>query len=105
MPCSVKTLNLQNHVFYRDILDSIWEILTVKTAKVNFERQLEKLEELFPSAEEFDMYAVYPAMDACEGLSTLLHGLLDREHLFENMIKLSQQSVKTVCGFGRGTRC
>ncbi|WP_117236037.1 YjaG family protein [Vibrio maerlii] len=81
---------------YRDILDSIWEILTVKTAKVNFERQLEKLEELFPSAEEFDMYAVYPAMDACEGLSTLLHGLLDREHLFENMLKLSQQSVKTV---------
>lgn len=81
---------------YRDILDSVWEILTVKTAKVNFERQLEKLEELFPSAEDFDFYAVYPAMDACEGLSTLLHGLLDREYLFESMIKLSQQSVKTV---------
>lgn len=81
---------------YRDVLDSIWEILTVKTAKVNFERQLEKVEELFPSADDFDFYGVYPAMDACEGLSTLLHGLLDREHLFECMIKLSQQSVKTV---------
>ena len=33
---------------YRDILDSIWEQLTVKTAKVNFERQLEKLEEIIP---------------------------------------------------------
>ncbi len=32
---------------YRAILDSVWEILTVKNAKVNFERQLEKLEELF----------------------------------------------------------
>ncbi|PMH46217.1 hypothetical protein BCU68_02250 [Vibrio sp. 10N.286.49.B3] len=81
---------------YRDVLDSVWEILTVKTAKVNFERQLEKLEELFPSAEDFDLYAVYPAMDACQGLSTLLHGLLDRDQLFECMIKVSQQSVMTV---------
>ncbi|MDN3615456.1 MAG: YjaG family protein [Vibrio gallaecicus] len=81
---------------YRDVLDSVWEILTVKTAKVNFERQLEKVEELFPSSDDFDFYGVYPAMDACQGLSTLLHGLLDREFLFESMIKLSHQSVKTV---------
>lgn len=81
---------------YRDILDSIWELLTVKSAKINFERQLEKLEELFPSAEEFDFYGVYPAIDACVGLSTLLHGLLDRDHLFENMLKISEQSVLTV---------
>lgn len=81
---------------YRDVLDSVWEILTVKTAKVNFERQLEKVEELIPSSDDFDFYGVYPAMDACQGLSTLLHGLLDRDFLFESMIKLSQQSVKTV---------
>ncbi|WP_157618701.1 DUF416 family protein, partial [Vibrio sp. HI00D65] len=81
---------------YRDVLDSIWEILTVKTAKVNFERQLEKVEELFPSADDFDFYGVYPAMDACQGLATLVHGLLDREHMFEAVIKVSQQSVKTV---------
>ena len=81
---------------YRDVLDSIWEILTVKTAKVNFERQLEKVEELFPSADDFDFYGVYLAMDACQGLATLVHGLLDREHMFEAVIKVSQQSVKTV---------
>ncbi len=81
---------------YRAILDSVWEILTVKNAKVNFERQLEKLEVLFPMAEEHDMYIVYPAMDACQGLSTLLHGLLDRDYLLENTIKLSHQSVQTV---------
>ncbi len=81
---------------YRDVLDSIWEILTVKTAKVNFERQLEKVEELFPSADDFDFYGVYPAMDACQGLATLIHGLLDREHMLEAVIKVSQQSVKTV---------
>lgn len=81
---------------YRDILDSVWELLTVKNAKVNFERQLEKLEEIIPSSEDFDLYLVYPAIDACVGLSTLLHGLLDRDDLKENMFKLSQQSVATV---------
>lgn len=81
---------------YRDILDSIWEQLTVKTAKVNFERQLEKLEEIIPSSEDFDFYGVYPAIDACVGLSSLLHGLLDREGLFESMQEVSQQSVMTV---------
>lgn len=81
---------------YKDILDSVWEILTVKTAKVNFERQLEKLEELIPSSEDFDFYGVHPAIDACFGLSTLLHGLLDRDYLFESLIKVSQKSVETV---------
>ncbi|MGY3570993.1 YjaG family protein [Vibrio paucivorans] len=81
---------------YRDILDSVWELLTVKNAKVNFERQLEKLEEIIPSSEEFDFYGVYPAIDACIGLSTLLHGLLDRDDLYESMQKVSQQSVVTV---------
>lgn len=81
---------------YKDILDSIWELLTVKNAKVNFERQLEKLEEIIPSSEDFEFYGVYPAIDACIGLSTLLHGLLDRDDLFESMQKVSQQSVVTV---------
>ncbi|WP_428773236.1 YjaG family protein [Vibrio sp.] len=81
---------------YRDILDSVWELLTVKNAKVNFERQLEKLEEIIPSSEDYDFYAVYPAIDACIALSTLLHGLLDRDDLKDNMHKVSQQSVMTV---------
>ncbi|WP_114787427.1 YjaG family protein [Vibrio tetraodonis] len=81
---------------YRDILDSVWEQLTVKNAKVNYERQLEKLEEIIPGSEDYDFYGVYPAIDACVGLSTLLHGLLDRDDLFESMQKVSQLSVQTV---------
>ncbi|MGF1778478.1 YjaG family protein [Vibrio nomapromontoriensis] len=81
---------------YRDILDSVWELLTVKTAKINFEKQLEKLEEIIPSSEDFDFYGVYPAIDACVALSTLLHGLLDRDYLLESSLKISQQSVMTV---------
>ncbi|MBU2895349.1 YjaG family protein [Vibrio hepatarius] len=81
---------------YRDILDSVWEQLTVKSAKVNYERQLEKLEEIIPSSEDFEFYGVFPAIDACVGLSTLLHGLLDRDDLFESVQKVSQLSVQTV---------
>ncbi|RQW61698.1 YjaG family protein [Vibrio viridaestus] len=81
---------------YRDILDAVWETLTVKTAKVNYERQLEKLEELIPLAEEFDFYGVYPAIDACEALSDLLHGMLDRDELLEAALKVSAVSVTTV---------
>ncbi len=81
---------------YRNILDAVWEVLTVKTAKINFERQLEKLEELIPSQEEFDLYLVYPAIDACEALSTLVHALLDRELLSKAIQDISQISVMTV---------
>ncbi len=81
---------------YKDILDSVWELLTVKNAKVNFERQLEKLEVLIPDSDDFDFYGVYPAIDACVALSTLLHGLLDRDELFTSMMKVSEQSVNTV---------
>uniref|UniRef100_UPI003AA8E73E DUF416 family protein n=1 Tax=Stutzerimonas xanthomarina TaxID=271420 RepID=UPI003AA8E73E len=38
----------------------------------------------------------YPAIDACEALASLLHGLLDRDGLYESMQKVSQISVQTV---------
>ena len=53
---------------YRRILDLVWETLVVKDAKVNFDSQLEKLEEAIPSAEDYDLYGVYPAIDACIAL-------------------------------------
>ncbi|MCQ5014600.1 DUF416 family protein, partial [Escherichia coli] len=41
---------------YRRILDLIWETLTVKEAKVNFDSQLVNFEEAIPSADDFDLY-------------------------------------------------
>lgn len=81
---------------YRIILDSIWESLIVKNAKINFERQLERLEEIIPVADDYDLYAVFPAIDACYALSTLLHALLDREEMLDQAIKISQISVDTI---------
>ncbi|GAB6263855.1 DUF416 family protein [Photobacterium sp. CCB-ST2H9] len=81
---------------YRLILDSVWEILTVKNAKINFERQLEKLEEMVPAADDYDLYAVSPAIDACVALSDVLHALLDRDQIPEIALSISSLSVETV---------
>jgi uncharacterized protein YjaG (DUF416 family) len=80
---------------YRRILDLVWETLTVKDAKINFDSQLEKLEEAIPSTEEYDLYGVYPAIDACIALGDLLHACLSGETL-DYAIAVSKTSIRTV---------
>lgn len=80
---------------YQNILNLVWEFLTVKDARINFDSQLEKLEEIIPSTEDYDFYAVLPAQDACEGLAELLHALIAGFTL-ERAIEVSQLSVKTL---------
>lgn len=80
---------------YRRILDLIWETETVKDAKVNFDSQLEKLEEAIPVADDYDLYGVYPAIDACVALSELVHSRLSGETL-EHAIEVSKCSITTV---------
>ncbi|MDM3710921.1 YjaG family protein [Proteus mirabilis] len=80
---------------YRRILDLVWETLTVKDAKVNFDSQLEKLEEAIPDASQFDIYGVYLAIDACVALSELIHSRLSGESL-SHAIEVSKISVGTV---------
>jgi len=77
---------------YRRILDLIWETLTVKDAKVNFDSQLDKLEEAIPAADDYDIYGVYPAIDACVALSELVHSRLSGETL-EHAIEVSKESI------------
>ena len=80
---------------YRRILDLIWEVLTVKDAKVNFDNQLEKLEDIIPDGDDYDIYGVYPAIDACVALSELMHSRLSGETL-EHAIEVSKASITTV---------
>lgn len=80
---------------YRRILDLVWETETVKDAKVNFDSQLEKLEEAIPVADDYDLYGVYPAIDACVALSELIHSRLSGETL-EHAIEVSKCSITTV---------
>ena len=43
---------------YRRILDLVWESLTVKDAKINFDSQLEKFEEAIPVADDYDFILI-----------------------------------------------
>lgn len=80
---------------YRKILDLIWETQTVKDAKVNFDSQLEKLEEAIPAADDYDIYGVYPAIDACVALSELIHSRLSGETM-KHAIEVSKCSITSV---------
>ena len=94
-PYSVRQTGFGDGQIYRRILDLIWETLTVKDAKVNFDSQLEKFEEAIPSADDFDLYGVYPAIDACVALSELVHSRLSGETL-EHAVEVSKTSITTV---------
>lgn len=84
-----------NGAQYRQILDLVWESLIVKNAKINFDAQLEKFETAIPLADDYDLYGVYPAIDACVALGDLLHACLSGDTL-EYAIAVSQTSVATV---------
>lgn len=85
----------ENARIYQNILNLVWEYLTVKGAKVNFENQLEKLEAIIPDVNDYDFFGVVPALDAGEALSELLHAILAGETL-EQAIKISRLSLQTV---------
>ncbi|NMP29894.1 YjaG family protein [Rahnella sp. SAP-1] len=80
---------------YRKILDLVWETLVIKDAKVNFDSQLEKLEEAIPSSDDYDIYGVYPAIDACIALGELIHSRLSGETL-SHAVAISETSIRTV---------
>lgn len=95
--CEVSKRSDEAKIF-QNILNLVWESLTVKGAKINFDNQLEKLEAIIPDVNEFDFYGVFPAADACQGLSDLVHTLIAGDYL-EQSIKLSQLSLATVATY------
>ncbi len=88
----------QNARIYHNILNLVWEYLTVKEANINFENQLEKLENIIPDVNDYDFYGVVPALDACEGLAEVLHTIIAGASL-EQAVKVSQLSLGTVAGY------
>ncbi|MCX2960766.1 hypothetical protein BKG96_03505 [Rodentibacter caecimuris] len=80
---------------YQNILNLVWEYLTVKNCKINFENQLEKLETVIPDVNNYDNFGVVPALDACEALAEILHAIIAGETL-ERAVKISHISLGTV---------
>ncbi|MWN06197.1 YjaG family protein [Gilliamella sp. Pas-s95] len=83
---------------YKKILDLVWESLMVEDVKINFDLQLEKLEAIIPTVTEDSPYMVYPAIDACQALSEVLHSYLSGE-IAEHSAKVSGISATTVAEF------
>lgn len=80
----------------RRILDGLWESFQHKEASMNFGVQLERLETQLPDPDQFDMYGVYPAMDAVLALTLALQVVLesDSEYVLE-CSSLSRECVAT----------
>ncbi len=54
-------------------LNMLWDHIAGQQSAKNFERLLERLEEQTPNIDDFDMYGVYPALDAIVSLTTAVH--------------------------------
>ncbi|CAM3784370.1 YjaG family protein [Rheinheimera salexigens] len=81
-------------VLPRHILTLIWEWLTVKKAKINFEKLAGDLELITPETNNFDIFGVYPAVDTLTALDIMLNGIgLQDGTEFIDVAKISQATV------------
>ena len=90
--------NQEDSKNYKKILDLIWESLLVYDVKINFDLQLEKLEAIIPVFTNESPYMIYPAIDACQALSELLHSYLSGD-IAEHTAKVSSISATTIAEF------
>ena len=60
----------------RQILDAVWDHLNNTGAKMNFEVQLDKVEDNIPDLAEYDMYGAIPAQNAIVALFSTLNTVL-----------------------------
>lgn len=78
----------------RHILTLVWEWLTVKKAKINFEKLSEELDAVTPELSDFDIFGVYPAVDCATALDMMLSGIAQQDAgEFINVAKISQATV------------
>lgn len=92
--CQMNELSAEAKM-YQNILNLVWEYLTAKDAKINFENQLEKLETIIPDVNDYESFGVVPALDACQALAEILHAIIAGETL-ERAVEMSLISLGTV---------
>lgn len=82
-------------VVMRTALDQVWEHLCQR-GNCNIEAQLLRVEEQTPDVEQFDIYGVYPALDAAVALAATLEQL-SHPSVEEaiNIYQLSEECIAT----------
>lgn len=79
----------------QSVLNLVWEWCMSGQNKFNAGVQLEKFEEIIPDLENFETFGVYPAIDFCMALSSmLLNFSKEHDHPAVTIAKLSQGSVE-----------
>ncbi len=83
-----------NPAVFGNIVNLVWEFVSGKNQRVDFEKQLEKLEQITPDPAVFDMYGVWPALDATVALSSLL-SCCERwdESEVQSIVELSKATI------------
>lgn len=79
------------------LLGLLWESQLSKEAKVNWAVQQEKLAELQPDPDAYEVYGVYPALDAAMAVELAIEQALHPDE--ENTIRASKLSRSTVRQF------
>lgn len=92
--CQMNELSVESKT-YQNILNLVWEYLTIKDVKINFENQLEKLETIIPDVNDYDSFGVVPALDACQALAEILHAIIAGETL-KKAVEISLISLGTI---------
>ncbi|GHF89882.1 YjaG family protein [Thalassotalea marina] len=79
----------------RNQLNLVWQRLDKnQKVKINYDVQLEKLEEQVPNPELFEFFGVFPALDTCMAVHALLQYLqTNDEECIEQVSRLSANSV------------
>jgi len=84
---------------FRLSLDLFWESLTVKNSKINFAIQFDRFEPIIPELDKFDVYGVYPALDACVTLNSAFNSLVAPDPDVNEAVNASRVSIGTVASY------
>ena len=89
-----QTADFGDYAVLRNQLDLFWQKLSDRKIKINNEAQLAKLELQTPDPEKFDFFGVFPALDTCMALMSLLQG--GQESGCEHSEQVSRLSLNSV---------
>ncbi|MFT5235589.1 MAG: hypothetical protein ACI8SK_000092 [Shewanella sp.] len=79
------------------VLNLLWQSNYDSKLKLNIDIYLERLELITPDPAKFDVYGVYPAMDATTALIALLSALQSKVE--EDIVNISKLSSSTVANY------
>ncbi|QLE84754.1 DUF416 family protein [Shewanella sp. Scap07] len=82
-------------------LNLLWQSMYDRKLKLNIDVYLERLDVNTPEPSDFDVYGVYPAMDAAVALTSLLSAMQSK--IEDDMTNISKLSSATVANYIEAT--